>query len=56
LSAETRASAPDLPWKDVAGFRDFLIHGYDKVIPERIWDVIEGKLQAFLDGIQQLGR
>lgn len=28
LSAETRAQRPDVPWQDIAGMRDKLIHDY----------------------------
>jgi uncharacterized protein with HEPN domain len=28
LTAETRALRPEIPWKQVAGLRDVLIHGY----------------------------
>lgn len=29
---------PSIPWKQMAGFRDILIHDYDKIVEEIIWD------------------
>ncbi|WP_242045483.1 MULTISPECIES: DUF86 domain-containing protein [unclassified Calothrix] len=44
LSPEIRAANPDVPWQQIAGFRDVLIHDYLKVNLNRIWGVIEQNL------------
>ncbi len=44
LSPELRANYPDVPWQQVAGFRDVLIHDYLKVNLNRVWGVIEQNL------------
>jgi uncharacterized protein with HEPN domain len=31
LSPALRTKYPEVPWKDIAGMRDRLIHGYDSV-------------------------
>jgi hypothetical protein len=36
LSAEFRDSHPEIPWRDIAGMRDVLIHVYDNVDLARI--------------------
>lgn len=56
LTDDTRMASPDLPWKDVAGFRDFLIHGYDRVTPAVVWNVVEHRLPQFMAGIEKLVR
>ena len=38
LSDETRAEHPMIPWRDVAGMRDKLIHDYFGVDLEAVWD------------------
>ena len=38
LSAEFRAQHPEIPWRLVAGMRDRLIHGYDRVSVNVVWD------------------
>ncbi|GBE91213.1 DUF86 domain-containing protein [Nostoc cycadae] len=41
LSPEIRAAYSDVPWQQIAGFRDVLIHDYLKVNLNRVWGVIE---------------
>ena len=37
LSREVRASCPNVPWPDIAGMRDKLIHDYFGVDLEAVW-------------------
>lgn len=37
LSAEFRTCHPQIPWSLIAGMRDNLIHGYDIVDLEQVW-------------------
>ncbi len=39
ISAETKATI-DLPWKDVAGFRDKAIHNYFDIDLEIVWNTV----------------
>ncbi len=32
---------PEAQWRSVKGFRDVLIHRYDTILPERVWDAVE---------------
>ena len=51
LSEEFRAAHGDIPWRQIAGFRDILIHDYFGVNPERVWQTIINdlpKLKAVL--------
>ncbi len=41
LSPEFRARHPDILWQAMAGMRDRLIHGYEKIDWERVWEVVE---------------
>lgn len=40
LSDEFRASHPDIPWSRIAGMRDRLIHGYDTVDLDEVWNAV----------------
>jgi uncharacterized protein with HEPN domain len=44
LSPELRAAYPEIPWQQIAGLRDVLIHDYLKVNLNRIWGIIEQNL------------
>lgn len=37
LTPEFRAAHPSIPWPQIAGLRDRLIHGYDDINIERVW-------------------
>lgn len=41
LSKEIKERHPEIPWKDVAGMRDKLIHDYFGVDLDAVWDTIE---------------
>jgi uncharacterized protein with HEPN domain len=38
LSSDFRSAHPQIPWKDIAGMRDRLIHGYMAVDLPAVWD------------------
>lgn len=41
LPDELYRQYPDIPWKGMAGMRDRIIHGYDNVDFQIIWDVVK---------------
>ena len=45
LPVETKDRYPDIPWKEIAGMRDVLIHGYFGVDLELTWNVVEKEVQ-----------
>ncbi len=40
LSPEFRQKHPDLPWKNIAGMRDRLVHGYFDVNLDIVWRTV----------------
>ena len=47
LSREVRASCPNVPWQDIAGLRDKLIHDYFGVDLEAVWLTARDDIPAF---------
>nr|VFJ91651.1 MAG: Uncharacterized conserved protein, contains HEPN domain [Candidatus Kentron sp. LFY] len=39
LSDEAKSRYPDMPWRDIAGTRDRLIHNYFGVNIDIVWDI-----------------
>ena len=44
IPEDFRSRYPDVPWKQIAGMRDVLIHGYSRVNLERVWKVVKSEL------------
>ncbi len=44
VSPELKGRTQNIPWKQIAGFRDILIHDYLGVDVERVWNVVSGNL------------
>jgi uncharacterized protein with HEPN domain len=54
LSAETRASASEVPWQSVAGLRDLIAHEYFRIEIARILDIVERDLPPLEQAIVRL--
>jgi uncharacterized protein with HEPN domain len=54
LSQEFRQQHPEIPWRDIAGMRDVLIHKYDQVDFDVIWDVVQSRLPELLTLLEPL--
>ncbi len=44
VSKDVRKTYPEIPWVDIAGMRDKLIHGYFGVDIEKVWDTAQEDL------------
>jgi uncharacterized protein with HEPN domain len=51
VSAEYRASRADIPWREMAGMRHRLIHGYAEVRVDLVWSVVQSRLPPLLESL-----
>jgi uncharacterized protein with HEPN domain len=51
LSEEFRAQHPDLPWPQIIGLRNRLIHAYFDVNLGIVWDIIQNDIPSLKDEI-----
>lgn len=56
LSTELKESCPSVPWREISGFRNILVHDYLGVDPEVIWSVVEMELPRLLDALKKMSR
>jgi uncharacterized protein with HEPN domain len=56
VTLETRAYLPNIPWSDVVAMRNRLIHGYDSVDPDILWDTIKHDLPPLVTAVDELIR
>jgi len=54
LSSGFKKGHPDIPWKDVAGMRDKLIHDYFGVDLDAVWDTIEKDIPQLRDKLRAI--
>lgn len=54
LSSVFRNANPQVPWRDMAAMRDRVIHGYDRVDVERVFDAVAVRMPAMLPELRRL--
>jgi uncharacterized protein with HEPN domain len=54
LSQETRESAPEIPWTDIAGLRDLIAHEYFRIDIHRVLEIAEHDLPPLEDAIDEM--
>jgi uncharacterized protein with HEPN domain len=51
IPEEYRKGQPSIPWRELAGFRDVLIHQYEGVSLAEIWQIVERNLEPLQQAI-----
>jgi uncharacterized protein with HEPN domain len=54
VSQEARELCPGLPWSNLVGMRNKLIHGYFNVDLDRIWDTVTGDLPVLAKELRRI--
>ena len=54
LSSEFKKGHAEIPWKDVAGMRDKLIHDYFGVDLDAVWDTVDKDIPPLKDKIRAI--
>ena len=54
LPADWKDGAPEIPWRDIAGFRDVIAHAYFGVDLGLVWSVVSGDLAPLMDAARRL--
>ena len=54
MSAGLRAKYPDVPWREMAGVRDRLIHHYFGVNLDIIWHIVTAELPEVASQVEEI--
>lgn len=54
ISAEFRERHPDIPWRQAAGMRDVVIHQYESVDLDAVWQTLENDLPKLIEKLEPL--
>lgn len=54
ISPKLKETFPEVPWKRMARFRDFLIHNYAGITARQVWRVVEKDLPLLKEQIEKI--
>ncbi|MEY2689712.1 MAG: hypothetical protein RL375_3911 [Pseudomonadota bacterium] len=54
LSVDIKSTEPQIPWRDLAGFRNVIVHGYLGVDLDAVWLVVENDLPALTAALSRM--
>ena len=54
LPQDLRDRNPEVPWRDIAGARDVLVHEYFRIDLDLAWDMVKGDIPQLADQIRRI--
>jgi uncharacterized protein with HEPN domain len=54
VSKESRSKHSHLPWKEMKGMRNLLIHEYDEIDLKDVWDTVKNDLPNLINVIDKI--
>jgi len=54
VSDESRRAHPEVPWQDIAGFRNWVVHGYFDVDLDRVWAIVTADVPPLIAQLENL--
>lgn len=54
VSKEFRASHPQIPWPKIIAQRNIVVHEYDHIVYEVIWDVVTQHIPKLIEQLESL--
>ena len=54
VSEPTRDAAPGLPWRQIVGTRNRLVHGYDEIDLDVLWEIATVELMPLVEQLDRM--
>jgi len=54
ISPDVRLMYPQIPWTDIVGMRNRLIHAYFDIDPDLVYDTLVGDLPRLIGSLQEI--
>jgi uncharacterized protein with HEPN domain len=54
VGPEGQVQHSSIPWRQVIGMRNRLVHGYDKVDLDVLWDTVEEELPPLIEELERI--
>ena len=54
VSSDTRAGTPAIPWADIVGMRNRLIHAYFDIDLDRVWDTVTDDIPPLIAELERV--
>ena len=54
LSDATQQQLPQIPWAQIAAFRNRIVHGYDSVDYNRVWQILRVDVPSLISELEKL--
>ena len=54
VSDELRQTHPTIPWREMIGLRNVLVHDYGEVLPEMVWSIVRDDLPVLVIQLERL--
>jgi uncharacterized protein with HEPN domain len=54
VSEEARSKYPQIAWREMTSMRNLVIHEYDVVDIQQVWDTVQTKLPQLVDELEKI--
>jgi uncharacterized protein with HEPN domain len=54
LPIEDQSRYPSIPWKEIVGMRNRLVHGYDAIDLDVLWDTVRIDLPQLIEELESI--
>ncbi len=54
VSQETRDAYPQIPWREMTSMRNLVIHEYDVVDINQVWDTVQNKIPPLIEELSKI--